>query len=160
MSTVTQFLGLLEAHGSDVTFHRDDSSVDCPCLTPEGFRDPEWHLLHPSEPMCNAEGKIPAVVQFLVKAFIQPAQSTRATRLSNEYIEELFGTFREDDHIGIFPVTWGGNTLDFEDWSQNGEDFIQYNGEKFFVVNVNLLPDPSDGNPQHHYEVGLRVLRG
>jgi hypothetical protein len=160
LSTTAAFQALLTAHGSAVVFHRDDSTTPCPCQTPEGFRDPEWHVAHPTDPVCNAKGMLPSAIEFGVKAFIQPAQSTRATRLTSEYIQELFGTVRADDHIGIFPVIWNGQVLNFDDWSQDGEDYIAYNGEKFFIVNINILPDPSDGNPNHHVEAGLRVLRG
>lgn len=159
MSTVAQFNGLLQARGSDVVFQRDQGTVDCPCLTPEGYRDPAWHLAHPTATVCNAHGKIPILVSLLIKAFVQPAQSTRATRLSDEFFQQLFGVVRADDHFGILPLEWSGTTLNFDDWSQDGDDFIQYNGEKFFIVNVNIIPDPSDGQP-HHAEVGLRVLRG
>lgn len=154
-----QFLGLLQARGSDVTFHRDFGTVDCPCLTPEGYRDPAWHLANPTAPVCNADGKLPAVDEFLIKAFVQPAQSTRATRLSSEVLQQMFGQVQADDHFGILPLTWGGNTLNFDDWSQDGVDYIEYFGKKFFIVNVNILPDPADGQP-HHAEVGLRVIRG
>jgi hypothetical protein len=161
LSTVNQFNQLLNSHGSAVVYHRENSStVDCPCLTPEGFRDPEWHLAHPTEPVCNAEGKIPIITQYGIKGFVQPAQSTRATRLSDEYMQQLFGQVQADDHIGIFPIEWDGNTLDFSDWSQHGDEWVQYDSKKFFIVNSNKLPDPSDGNPNHHYEVGLRIIRG
>lgn len=159
MSTIPQFLQLLSVRGSDAVIHRDDSTVDCPCLTPEGFRDPEWHVAHPLAVVCNAQGKIPAVVSLTIKAFIQPAQSTRATRLTSEYIQQMFGTVRADDHFGILPLTWNGQTINYDDWSQNGEDFILYHNMKFFIVNLNIIPDPSDG-ADHHAEAGLRVIRG
>jgi hypothetical protein len=98
-------------------------------------------------------------VDIVVKAFVQPIQSTRATRLSTEYLQEVFGNIEADDHLGIFPFTWGGVTLDFDEWSQSGEDFIEYNVHRFFCVNANLIPDPGDGNPAHHWEVGLRMIR-
>jgi len=161
MSTVTDFLNLLQAYGSTVTYHRDESMVPCPCLTPEGFRDPEWHIANPLAPVCNEQGFIPdpsSTTEISVKAFVQPAQSTRLTRLSDEYLNQLFGEVQTDDHVGIFPCQWSSTTLDFRDWSQSGEDYVVYNNRKFLVVNANLIPDPSDGNPNHHWELALRLI--
>ncbi len=161
MGTVTAFNSLLSAHGSDAVFHRDESTSPCPCLTAEGFRDPQWHDDNPLEPVCNERGFLPAVgtnIHVSVKAFIQPSQSTRATRLTNEFLTQLFGVVQTDDHIGIFPEAWGGTTLNFHNWSQSGEDYVEYNGRKFFAVSAHLIPDPSDGNPRHHWEVGLRLM--
>ena len=110
--------------------------------------------------MCNEVGEIPqGPVDIIVKAFVQPIQSTRATRLSTEYLQEVFGNIEADDHLGIFPVNWAGQRLDFQNWGQHGEDFIDYNGQRFFVINANMIPDPGDGNPEHHWELGLRMLR-
>jgi len=110
--------------------------------------------------ICNEAGQIiQTPVDVSVKAFVQPIQSTRATRLSTEYLQELFGIIEADDHLGIFPVQWGGVTLDFNDWSQSGDDFIEYNGQRFYVINANMIPDPGDGNPEHHWELGLRLIR-
>jgi hypothetical protein len=267
VNTQAQFLKIVERHGSTVTFHRETGGVDCPCLTPEGFRDPAWHLTHrpnqfplpnaynyydgtnpslahltvlwvgipgakniqvadengnnvygttgPTDaqgeaqmtfdatgigtptlmvkfsaagqpafqdyivtsdvpiagtdgqpfpsyinpPVCNAEGKLPVITEIPIKGFVQPAQSTRATRLSDEFIQQMFGTVRADDHFGILPLAWNGQTLDFSDWSQNGPDYILYHGRKFFIVNANIIPDPANG-ADHHAEVGLRVLNG
>lgn len=161
MGTVSAFEALLASHGSDAIFHRDSSLVPCPCLTPEGFRDPEWHLAHPLEPVCNERGFLPdpaTTVNISVKAFVQPIQSTRATRLSTEYAAALFGEIQKDDHLGIFPASWGGTVLDFFNWSQSGEDYIEYYNRRFLVVNANLIPDPDDGNPRHHWELGLRII--
>lgn len=159
MSTKQQFIQLLTIHGSPVIFHREEGGTDCPCLTPEGFRDPAWHVANPNAPVCNADGKIPVITQISLKGFVQPAQSTRATRLSSEDLQQLFGTIRVDDHIGILPCEWNGQVLNFDDWSQNGEDWIECNNVRYLIVNVNILPDPSDGNPNHHVEAGLRVIR-
>jgi hypothetical protein len=110
--------------------------------------------------ICNEAGMLTLnPLDFMVKAFVQPIQSTRATRLSTEYIQEIFGVVEADDHLGIFPVNWSGKRLDFDQWSQSGEDFIEYNGSRFFVVNANMIPDPGDGNPEHHWELGLRMIR-
>lgn len=161
MSTVASFVAMLSQHGSDVVFHRDESLVPCPCLTPEGFRDPEWHAAHPLEPVCNDRGFLPdpnSLTEITVKAFVQPAQSTRATRLATEYMADMFGEIQKDDHLGIFPESWKGKVLDFFNWSQSGEDYITYYNRKFLVINANLIPDPSDGNPRHHWEVGLRLI--
>jgi hypothetical protein len=58
MSTVQDFISMIKTHGSVVTYHRDTDWIPCPCLTPEGFRDPEWHLAHPLEPVCNEAGDL------------------------------------------------------------------------------------------------------
>jgi hypothetical protein len=70
----------------------------------------------------------------------------------------MFDHIEADDHLGIFPITWGGTFLNFSDWSQSGDDFIEYDGRRYFVVNANKIPDPGDGNPDHHWEVGLRLI--
>lgn len=269
MSTVFQFTNLLVGHASDTRYYKSsDTSIPCPCRTPEGYRNAELHLafgkygpvsmaigngnipaglnvsyafiavsaggvpISPSKTMatatpshdfqvqftmapvagtsglygghweiyrqegtgpylllnntlsldaiqytdntaagntgkpykapvlCNEAGMIPqAPVDVIVKAFVQPIQSTRATRLSTEYLQEVFGNIEADDHLGIFPVTWNGVFLKFDDWSQSGDDFIEYDGKRFFVINSNMIPDPGDGNPHHHYEVGMRMIR-
>jgi hypothetical protein len=162
MSTVPSFTTLLNTHASVARFYRSsDAGIPCPCRTPEGFRDPGWHLSAPPDtPLCNEAGLLPAnPIDVIVKAFVQPIQSTRATRLSTEYIQEIFGNVEADDHLGIFPVNWGGKRLEFNDWSQSGDDFIEYSGERFFCINANMIPDPGDGNPEHHWEVGLRLIR-
>lgn len=161
MSTVPQFISLLSAKGSDVLFHRDDSMVACPCRTPEGFRDPVWHLDNPLAPVCNEAGMLPGggTVELTVKAFVQPIQSTRATRLQSELIQAMFGEIQSDDHLGIFPIEWNNVILNFSGWGRSGEDFIIYNGNKYTVVNVNVIPDPDDGNPNHHTEVALRLVQ-
>lgn len=163
--TVAEFVALLTEHGSSVQFHRVTVSgmVECPCRTPEGFRDLEWHDAHPLEPVCNERGLLPApggITDLTVKGFVQPIQSTRATRLSTEYLQEVFGTIEADDHLGIFPESWASVPLNFYDWSQSGDEYIVYNGRKFMVVNANLIPDPADGNPRHHWECGLRLIGG
>jgi hypothetical protein len=161
VSTVSDFVALVTAHGSDVRYRRVDSTTPCPCRTPEGFRDPEWHEANPLAPVCDENGMLPGVgeaVDISVKAFVQPIQSTRATRLSAEYIAQLFGEVEADDHLGIFPITWGGTELNFYNWSQTGQDFIEYDDRRFICVNANRIPDPSDGNPKHHWELGLRLI--
>lgn len=161
MSTVARFKSLLQIKASDVRYRRDDSLVPCPCRTPEGFRDPAWHLAHPSDPVCNEAGFLPqtgTTTDLFVKAFVQPIQSTRATRLSTEYLTQLFGEIQADDHLGIFPIDWAGVGLNFYDWGHSAEDYIEYHTRRFTVVNANLIPDPDDGNPFHHWEVGLRLI--
>lgn len=161
MGTVGDFVALATAHGSNVLFRRADSLIPCPCRTPEGFRDPEWHDANPTQPMCNENGMLPDpahTVEITVKAFVQPIQSTRATRLSTEYLTQMFGEIQLDDHLGIFPESWLGVPLEFDNWSQSGEDYIEYNNERFICVNANLIPDPADGNPRHHWECGLRMI--
>lgn len=160
MGTTEDFIALLNQYGSDTKFHRSDSLIPCPCRTPEGFRDPEWHDAHPTEPVCDENGMLPdpgATVDISVRAFVQPSQSTRATRLSPEYIATMFGEVQEGDHIGLFPESWNGTVLNFYDWSQSGEDWIAYNGRYYNVVAANLIAAPDTGNPRHHWEVGLRL---
>lgn len=161
MSTVSQFIALLGVKGSDVLYHRDSSLVVCPCRTPEGFRDPEWHIANPSQPVCNEAGFLPdpdSSTDAVIKAFMQPIQSTRATRLSTEQLMQMFGEIKADDHLGIFPVTWGSVGIDFYNWGTSGEDYVEYHNERFTIVNANLIPDPDDGNPFHHWEVGCRLI--
>jgi hypothetical protein len=97
-------------------------------------------------------------VHVVVKAFVQPAMGGRFSRISDEYLARLFGEVQVNDHIGIFPVVWSNTRLAFEHWSQAGEDYIEYHGQRFVVVNSSLVPDPSDGNPEHHWELGLRLV--
>lgn len=163
MSTVPRFLKLLQLRGSPVRYRRVDSLIVCPCRTPEGFRDPQWHLQQPTPkpPLCNEAGYLPdpaRTVDVTVKGFIQPIQSTRATRLNIEILMETWGDIEADDHLAILPYAWNGTTLNFYDWGNSGEDFVEYNGRRFTVINVNLIPDPSDGSPTHHWELGLRLI--
>jgi|SRR5262245_32460449 len=273
MSTIAQFVNLLQGHGSNVRYRRVDSMIVCPCQTPEGFRNMDWHAnvsdaidawswnpdangvldqtmtvnyimtplatdnvtpvgpgvkipfidyapaekgsitfifswfvmgvtlqvyrsahsgeayvpiaqitsgtsewtdtipvaaitgtepaVDPDPPICNEEGMLPdpaSTVDIGVKAFVQPIQSTRATRLQPELVVTLFGEIQTDDHLGIFPMDWAGHHLNFWDWSRSGEDWIEYNGRRYLSVNANMIPDPSDGNPEHHWEVGLRLM--
>lgn len=98
------------------------------------------------------------ILNATVRAFVQPVQSGATRRLTTDYAVELFGEVQVDDHLGIFPLTYGGVSFQFQEWSQSGEDFILYNGRRFLVVNANLIPDPADGAP-HHWECGLRLLK-
>ena len=158
-SHIPQFLNLIAQKGSNVLYHRNDSTNPCPCRTPEGFRDPLWHLENIGDEVCNAAGYLSnGLVHVVVKGFCQPIQSTRATRLSTEYVTALFGEIVGDDHLGIFPVEWGGTRLEFHDWGRPSEDYVEYNGMRFTVVNANMIPDPGDGNPEHHWETGLRAI--
>lgn len=158
MKNVDRFENLLRNHASVVVFHREDTGTVCPCVTEEGFRDPKWHLDNPTEPVCNEIGLLAVPVEESVKAFVQPIQSTRATRLSAEDLQVLFGEVQADDHLGIFPLEWGGTKLDFRNWSQHGDDYVIYDGQRFSVVNANKLADPGDGLP-HHWECGLRLMK-
>jgi hypothetical protein len=157
----TRFISLISVRGSNVRYRRADSLVPCPCQTPEGFRDPIWHLVHPSEPVCDERGYLPDpahTTDMMVKAFMQPIQSTRATRLSTEQLIQMFGEIQADDHLGIFPESWLGTALNFTGWSTSGEDFLEYAGQRFTVVNSNAIPDPADGYPIHHFEIGARKI--
>ena len=97
-------------------------------------------------------------VDVVVKGFVQPIQSTRATRLQDERFLAMFAEFQQDDHLAILPCEWAGITLNLYDWGDAQEDWIEYNGRRFQVVNANLIPDPDDGNPFHHWEGGLRLI--
>jgi len=157
-ATIPQLVNLLNAHGSDVLYHREEGGTPCPCRTPEGFRDPAWHVLHPAEPICNELGMLdPTITEFIVKAAVQPAQ-TRTFARQAERVDALLGEVEEDDHVGIFPVTWGGHTLDFDRWGEGGEDYIIYDSRRFIAVSSDKMPD-IDGDPDHHFEVGLRLVK-
>lgn len=161
MGTTEDFTALLNVHGSVAQYHRADSLIPCPCLTPEGFRDPEWHDAHPTEPVCNEQGLLPDpghTTDISVRAFVQPSQSTRATRMSPEYLQQMFGEIQEGDHIGIFPCAWEGANLEFYDWGQSGEDWLLYNSRYFTVVAANLFAAPDTGHPRHHWEIGMRLI--
>jgi len=165
--TISQFTALLQSHASDVRFFRSESSVLCPCLTPEDNRDPSWHAARPSEPVCDPSGHLldpAATTDLIVKGFIQPVTGARGARLPAETVVNLFGgeigvEIQADDQIGILPCAWGGVNLNFFEWGRSGEDFIEYAGRRFTVVNANLIPDVN-GNPYHHWEVGLRLIAG
>lgn len=152
---------LLSVSGSDVLYHRDDSLVPCPCRTKLGYRDPIWHLQHPLAPVCNDAAMLSqpgTTAEFITKAFVQPVQAGAVRRLTSEQLQALFAEIKADDHIGLFPCEWNEHILDFKDWGQATEDWLVYNGRKFTVVSTNLIPDPSDGSPFHHWEVGMRLL--
>lgn len=174
MPNVDRFIKLVNENGQDVFYHREDDGVPCPCLSPEGYRSVQWHIDNPpgdpnpdldfppwngvNPPICNPEGMQEAVAtEGIVKAFIQPVQSGATRRLTSDYAVQLFGEVQMDDHLGIFPLQYGNIALSFQDWSQVGEDYIEYLGRRFTVVNANLIPDPDGGAP-HHIEVGLRLV--
>jgi hypothetical protein len=156
-STLSRFFAVLNTMGSTVTYHREEAGSVCPCVSPEGFRSPAWHKANPGEPVCNEQGRLAsAITNISVKASIQPVRASQ--RRIGERAIELFGTVQEDDHLGFFPVEWQGATLDFTDWSDAGEDFIEYDGRRFTCVAADKLPD-IDGDPNHHWECGLRLLK-
>lgn len=160
MTATSDFISLLSLHAQSVRYHRQESVIPCPCLTPEGYRDPEWHEANPTAPVCDENGMLPdpsSTADLMVKAFIQPSQSTRATRMAPEYLATMFGEFQEGDSIGIFPESWQGTLLNFYDWGQSGEDWLLYNGRYFTVVAGNLFPAPDTGAARHHWEIGMRL---
>lgn len=161
MGTVEDFNALVLVRGSDVRYHKDESAIPCPCRTPEGFRDPIWHIQNPAAPVCNEAGMLPqpgTTADFIFKGWVQPVQSGAVRRLTSEQIVQLFGEIQSDDHVGIFPVQWEGNVLNFYDWGEATEDWVEYNGRRFTIVNTNLLAAPDTGNPWHHWELGLRLI--
>lgn len=161
MGAKEDFIALLNMHGGVVQFHRDDSVTICPCVTPEGFRDPEWHDANPTAPVCDERGYLSdpsSSTDLVIRGFVQPSQSTRATRMSPEYLEQMFGEIQMGDHIGIFPTEWNGVTISLYDWSQSGEDWVKFNDRYYFVVAANLHSSPDTGFPDHHWECGLRLI--
>lgn len=148
------FISLVKKKGADVLYHRDDSMVPCPCLTPEGFRDPKWHLDNPSEPVCNEEGMLTGVpINIVIRAFMQPAG---ASRRGVTVLTQMFGEVKTDDYIGLFPPQWGEVTLNFEDWGRAGEDYVEFNGKRFMSVGYQEVPNPWNNQSIHHIEVALR----
>lgn len=148
---------VLQEIGTDVLYHREQGGTPCPCRTPEGFRDPAYHHINPLEPECNEQGFLDAVTQnFIVKASIQGAL-TRYFRMAQRP-ERDFGWIERDDKIGIFPITWAGNTLDFKRWSDGGEDFVEYDDDRYTVVVADKMPNVN-GSPEGHWEVGLRLIK-
>lgn len=253
--TIPRFRAALLRMGSDVIFHREEGGTACPCRTPEGFRDPAWHRLHPpgrpagfvdgmnwayngagkvaavyygieagnknmgaaygnvinyiddgtgmgivdgvvgpvgpfdanlfangvqhthtftmgvleghqevfaagflviNPPICNEQGFLAVVNEFAVKASIQPAIHFQAR--PNERTDALLGDIQRDDKLGIFPCEWNGHVVDFSDWSEAGEDYVLYDGNRYIAVATDKVPDV-DGDPSHHWEVGLRLVR-
>jgi len=159
MATEQQFLALLDKNGSSVIYNRPSDGTPCPCRTPEGYRDPIWHIQHPNSAMCNEGGWLPDAndIQITVKAFFQPIQSTRATRLRSQYVMEDFGEVETGDHLGIFPLDWQGVSLNFYDWPSGGEAWVSYDSRRYTVVHSNKISDPDGGLP-HHWEVGVRLI--
>lgn len=156
---VAKFLRLLLRDGSAATYHREAGAVVCPCRTSLGYRDLKWHKDNPGAPVCNEQGFVTVnVTQVGVRAFVQPVQAGAVRRLTTEYVQQLFGEVQTDDHLGIFPLSWGGVPLNFYDWSQAGEDFVLYDQRRYVVVSANKIPDPSGGG-LHHWEVGLRLVK-
>jgi len=155
--TIDRFHQMLLTMGSDITYHREGGGEDCPCRTPEGFRDPAWHVQNPEEPVCNEQGLLNVVVtEFTFKGAIQGAH-TRYFRQAMR-VDELLGSVERGDKIGIFPCTWVGNTLDMEGWSDAGEDYLAYDGHRYLVVAADKMPDV-DGTTAHHWECGLRLIK-
>jgi hypothetical protein len=157
-ATTDQFVALLETMGSDVVYHRELPGDICPCRTPEGFRDPAWHKANPTAPVCNEQGYLTVAEEFFVKAAIQPATGQQRARAAERIDNLLYGEIREDDHYGVFPVRYGGHTLDFSSFSDSGEDYVIYDDRRFVVVAADKLADV-DGDPDHHWEVGLRLVK-
>jgi hypothetical protein len=157
-ATVPQFLAVLEQHGSTVLFHRESGGTACPCRTREGFRDPAWHAANIGEPVCNEAGFLDVdITAVSVKAAVQPVSGGQRFRTA-ERANQLLGEVQRDDHLGIFPIEWAGIRLEFDEWGVAGEDFIEYDNRRFTVVAVDKVPD-TDGDPDHHYEVGLRLMK-
>jgi len=149
-----RFKQLVNVKGINVTYHKDDGTEVCPCLTPEGFRDPKWHIDNPDAEVCNEQGYLSNAVEFSVKAMVQPIRGGRR----NNRIRELFADIEVDDQLGFFPYDWDGRRLDFDSWSQAGEDWIEVDGTRYMVVGFHLIPDPANGERDHHWELNLRLM--
>lgn len=155
--TLPQLDNALLRMGSDVTFHREIGGNPCPCLTYEGFRDPAWHRAHPFDPVCNEQGLLVVAVEFVVKAAVQSIMTRRGMKAA-QWVDTLLGEAQQSDRLGIFPCVWNANVLDFNNWSSAGNDYILYGGERYTVVAAQKIAD-IDGDPSHHWEVGLRLIK-
>lgn len=153
--TTSRFHAVLSRMGSDILYHREEGGTPCPCLTPEGFRDPTWHVQNPAEPVCNEQGYLTEPVEFVFKGSIQPASTTY--RRVSQRAEVLLGDVMVGDKFAVLPCEWGGNVIDLDDWSEAGEDYLMYDSKRYTVVSFDKLADV-DGDPSHHWEVGLRLL--
>lgn len=150
-------MALIEQMGAPVIFHREDGGASCPCRTPEGFRDPAWHRANPAAPVCNEQGFLSSVIlDIQVRAVINPPRM-RGNRGSDR-TNDLLGEIQTGDRIGIFPCSWQGFKLDFYDWSDAGEDFIIFDGRRYVSVECAKVTD-IDGDPNGHWEVGLRLVK-
>jgi hypothetical protein len=159
--TDSNILAIMETNGSPVVYHRNQSLIPCPCRTPQGFRDPRWHVENPAQPVCDANAMLPDPGQdanFTVKGFVQPVASTRGIRLAEEIGVFPVGEIQTDDHIGLLPTEYAGNVLEFSDWGAATEDYLVYNGRKYTVVNANLMPDALTGHVRGHWELALRLI--
>lgn len=157
MITAGVFYELITQMGSPVTFHREDGGTSCPCRTPEGFRDPAWHRNNDTAPVCNEQGFLSTVtIDIQTRAVINPPRmrGNRGSDRSNV----LLGETQAGDRIGIFPTEWSGFALDFYDWSDAGEDYIVFDGRRYVVVESAKVTD-IDGDPNGHWEVGLRLVK-
>lgn len=158
ISTKPLLIKTLETMGSDVTFHREDGGDPCLCRTPEGFRDPAWHRAHPEEPVCNEQGFLTTALEVTLKAIVQPAYGGQALSRMNQAANRLLGDIQVDDKLGVFPCVWGNTVIDFTGWSEAGEDYILYDGDRYIVVAYDKLAD-INGDTDHHWECGLRLAR-
>lgn len=162
----SSFNRLVERKASTSLFHRDYSSIPCPCRTPEGYRDPAWHEGHLDFPVCNMGGFLHAtndeIVNISIKAFIQPllGQGRRIAQTVGQ-TEEMLGNIEVSDHYGIFPVVWHGKLLNFDNWSRTGDEYIEYIGtyftRRFIVIGATLVPDPITGAMGHHWECLMKI---
>lgn len=155
-ATIPQFFDMLTRMGTDVLYHREDGGTECPCRTFEGFRDPQWHVDNPDAPVCNEQGFLTDPIEFTVKASIQPFR--RRGNIPAQRADANLQDVRQDDKFGIFPVTWNGHTLDFSGFSEAGEDYIIYDNCRYVPVSADKLPD-IDGDPDHHWEISLRLVK-
>jgi hypothetical protein len=135
MRTKATLDGLLKTMGSDVVFHREDGGTRCPCVSPEGFRMPAFHRMNPTAPICNEQGFLnPTIIEVRTKAAIQPPR-LRGNR-GAQRVDLLLGEVESGDRIGIFPVESAGVRMDFDAWSDAGEDYITYDGKRYLVVEL------------------------
>lgn len=132
----------------------------------QDFTQPFWidtsplgaGAIKPDEPLpsCNEQAFVRSVTEFSVRASVQPPYNM--FRRTNERANDLLGEVRKGDMFGIFPVEWNGNVLNFQNFSEAGEDFIVYDSNRYMIVAADKVPDV-DGDPNHHWELGLRLIK-
>lgn len=149
---------LFQRKGAITTYHREKYTTLCPCVTPEGFRDPIWHKNNPTAPVCNERGYLSDPIEFQIRAFVQPIYGSRRLSAINQNLLQTFGEIEIDDHLAIVPTEWNGVPLTFDNWSDAGDEWIGYNDKRFIVISWIEIPDPHNSQNIHHFELSLRRI--
>lgn len=97
MSTVesktrSSFERLVRQKGALVHWHREIGGDICPCITPEGFRNPEWHRQNPTRRVCNDDGRL-----VYDEIIIPPGWTTNSSL--NAVIDQWFTTWDPGDTL-------------------------------------------------------------